>query len=782
MKLPRRRFVQGMAATAGAALVPSCAHKLAAERLAAAPSTSVASLLSGVSQPWLGEAFWGNRLQDWQLNGGWIECLNGEQDWEVRTVALLTRQLNDNHGAAHLRARTKLLTPGAVGFCGFLLGVGQGQLDYRGAALAQRTGGEGGGFMAVMDEAGKLSFRDFSDQSAPLDYALYEADNVAAMSGLPNEVLLDCHIDPVDEGRFDVRLIASDAESGEEIGFCVRAGVRAEDLIGGISLVSSPPKKQVGARWAFKDIESGGPKIDAHDAQSIGPVMGCMHSLNRTVLRLSAQFMPVDSDVHPVARFDYRRSDESDWTQGPVEPIGDGFMALFRVEGWDPEVDHDYRIVYPDAAANALFDGQIVKDPGSARDLKIALYSCILPSAKHLDREDISAKIPQERTLGRYRPENVLFPHNQLVANCDTHEPDLYVFCGDQYYENYPTRDASDGPEPKLDTLYRWYLWYWTFRESVRSRPAIMLADDHDVLQGNLWGKSGDETAGPREEDGGFKHGKDVVRMVYRIQHGHNPDPFDPTPIEHNIPVAYASFVYGGTSFALVEDRKFKTPPITDIDPLETRGDLLGQRQEDFLKAWAEMDPDLPKVCLTASIWGSPQTVENVKPLLDFDSNGFPPDGRTRAVKLVRDAKALVLAGDQHLAMIAHQGVDSYDDGALFFAGPAAAAFWQRWFEGLGALENQRGGDPNTGDFVDTFGNKMRVLAVANPKVTYEEFVAGKKGWGNFVADRAIKSEGYGIVRVQHSAKSFLLECWPWDAPPQTAAQFDGWPYEHPFG
>ncbi|MEI8619175.1 hypothetical protein P4S63_25350 [Pseudoalteromonas sp. B193] len=51
------------------------------------------------------------------------------------------------------------------------------------------------------------------------------------------------------------------------------------------------------------------------------------------------------------------------------------------------------------------------------------------------------------------------------------------------------------------------------------------MADDHDVLQGNLWGDGGENSELPKEEDGGFKWDKDLVRMVYRIQHGHNPRP-----------------------------------------------------------------------------------------------------------------------------------------------------------------------------------------------------------------------------------------------------------------
>lgn len=367
------------------------------------------------------------------------------------------------------------------------------------------------------------------------------------------------------------------------------------------------------------------------------------------------------------------------------------------------------------------------------------------------------------------------------MNNCDSHQPDIYFFVGDQYYETYPTRYGRHTKDAKLDTLYRWYLWYWAFADSIKNRPSVMLADDHDVLQGNLWGNEGIDSNTQKEEDGGFKWDKDLVRMVYRCQHGHNPDPYDPTPIRHNIPVTYGNFVYGGVDFAIVEDRKFKTPPDYNADILNSTGELLGARQEAFLAAWKNMNPSLPKICVTASIWGSPQTDHNGKPLVDYDSNGYPADARTRAVKLVADAKALVLAGDQHLGMVAHQGINTFDDGATFFAGPAAAAFWQRWFEGNNKLPNQFNNNPNSGNFVDSFGNKMRIMAVANPKISHAEFQAGNTTWGKFLADRRLKSEGYGLIKVNHSSQQYTLECWEHNANPATDQQFAGWPITVPF-
>lgn len=42
----------------------------------------------------------------------------------------------------------------------------------------------------------------------------------------------------------------------------------------------------------------------------------------------------------------------------------------------------------------------------------------------------------------------------------------------------------------------------------------------------------------------------------------------------------------------------------------------------------------------------------------------------------------------------------------------------------------------------------MRVLAVANPKISHQEFAKQNNSWGKFLADRKLKSEGYDISRL----------------------------------
>ena len=141
-----------------------------------------------------------------------------------------------------------------------------------------------------------------------------------------------------------------------------------------------------------------------------------------------------------------------------------------------------------------------------------------------------------------------------------------------------------------------------------------------------------------------------------------------------------------------------------------------------------------------------------------------------------------MLAGDQHLASVLRHGIDQFDDGPIQFSGPAKGAYWQRWFDPADTLPNARPGVPHTGDFIDGFGNKLRMLAVANPKITFAEYREHRDGRGQNIKDPALKSEGFGMVRVSTERKSFSLECW--QLPPATEkrsgemTQYPGWPIE----
>ncbi len=737
-------------------------------------------LAADVTRTWIGPEYWANRLQDWRLDRGRMECLTGASGDEGRTVAALTLEMARSAGAAHLSVRTGTLADaGGGGFSGFLIGAGAGNLDYRAAALVQEASGIGGGMFCVFESDGKIRFREHTSEQKPLEYAGLAADEETAARPrvVGEDVELRLDVTPSGAGKCELRLTAWDPANGAFLAGALRRGVAEADILGGVSLVSSPSPGVAGARYWFRDLRYGGTRIAVHPERAFGPILGTLYSLNRAVLKLSVQLAPVAETAPQTVKLQYRPK-RGAWKNAPDAVLGPGFTALFRVADWDFTRDWEYRVQY----AGAVWGGSIPKDPAASDSLSIALFSCVICTTRSLEGAVFKPEIPGEEFLGRYTHKAIYFPHDVLVRNSSIHKSDLLVFCGDQLYETSPTRKEWDA-SPTLDYLYKWFLWVWSFREMSRNTPTIVMVDDHDVFHGNIWGAGGRHAPDDDQDQGGYRCSPEWVNMVQRTQCLHNPDSFDPAPVEQNISVYYGAFKFGGVSFAILEDRKFKSAPPREGRKPDPNPILLGARQEKFLAEWAkDWDGASAKIVLTQTAFCCVQTSPDGRPLADADSNGNPKPGRDAAIRLWRDAGALVLSGDQHLASVVRHGIENFTDGVVQFSGPGGGTNFQRWFQPAKPLPNA-GAAPHTGDWVDGFGNKFRVLAVANPKVSFKDYRRHKTGRGQGLGDRNLKSEGYGLVRVDRKKKEFVLECWSWDTNPKAAGarQFEGWPVRLPW-
>lgn len=483
------------------------------------------------------------------------------------------------------------------------------------------------------------------------------------------------------------------------------------------------------------------PIIDLNVDRDSVIAFGIYTVANRT-LKLSAQLFP----LYPEETREVRLAlmDGNTWKEVQKQQVNDiGWSALFRMEDWDDSKDVKYQIRHGN---NAFFEGLIRKDPKSKEVITMAALSC-------------------NSNKDRGMREN-------YVRNINHQNPDLIFFAGDQSYDHTEHTAA-------------WLKFGMQFRETFRNRPCITIPDDHDIGQGNLWGENGKISTTRGGPDGGYTYHPEYVKMVERCQTAHLPNPYDPTPIEQGIGVYYTSLVLGGIDFAILEDRKFKSGPEGKIPQQGPRPDhirnpeydpasidlpglsLLGERQLRFLADWGAKNPELPKVALSqtgfcggAHIHG---TLDN-RLHADLDSNGWPQSGRNRALHLLQRAKAVHIAGDQHLATVIKHGISEFRDGPWAFVVPAIVNdYYSRWWW----PENEKAGDnpnpntslPWTGDYLDGFHNKISMMAYVNPE-------SNSKG------------SGYGLIRFDKKNKTATFECWPRyvDVTNTNAAQFVGWP------
>ncbi len=482
-------------------------------------------------------------------------------------------------------------------------------------------------------------------------------------------------------------------------------------------------------------------------------VVFTLYTVNNGILKMTAQMYPADPEDAGKAVLQTKEGDG--WKSIAEEKVVlPDWRAYFRVENWDSNHTKRYRVKYRDSS----WKGVIRKNPVDKEEIMVAAFTGNGP-----------------------RP-NV--PKTDIVKYLKKYDPDLLVFTGDQVYRHHHHLGA-------------WIEFGENFGELTRDRPTVCIPDDHDVGNSNLWGASGRKTDNIYE--GGYPKPAEYVKQVERAQTSHLPDPYDPTPVKQDIGTYYTSLTWGGISFAIIEDRKFKSGPegvmpdewgprpdhVTvaeyDKEVLDAPGKkLLGQRQLKFLRDWADDWKGAEmKAVISQTAPANVSTHQQIIPFYakwrrriyaDLDSNGWPKSGRDRMLRILRKAFAFIICGDQHLATLVHHGIDKWNDAGLSFCVPSIANYWRRWWLPEEPGKNRRPGAPEyTGEFVDGLGNKITVKAVANPTET-----------GRKPTELHDKAPGYGIIKFNKRNRTITVECWPRQVDPtvpkNAKMQYPGWP------
>lgn len=465
-----------------------------------------------------------------------------------------------------------------------------------------------------------------------------------------------------------------------------------------------------------------------------------IYTTSNNTLKLSAQLFPLYPEESRIVKLAFYIDNTWKVVQtGQVNEIG--WSVLFRIDNWDVNKNIKYKLIH---GKKAFFEGLIRKDPINKAEIKLAALSC----NSNKDRGD----------------------RDEYVRNINTLDPDLIFFAGDQSYDHKEHTAA-------------WIKFGLQFRELFRDRPCITIPDDHDIGQGNLWGEGGKKSMRKDGNDGGYFFHPEYVKMVERAQTAHLPDPYHKEELDQGIKAYFTNLKIGDVDFAIIEDRKFKSGPNGKIPKQGPRADhindpnydpesinlpelvLLGDLQHEFLTQWGKKKETKMKAVLSATGFCGGAHLhgrQSNRLHADLDSNGWPQHGRNTALRLIRDAGAVHIAGDQHLPTVIHHGIDEFDDGPWAFVVPAIVNnYYSRWWWPENEKPGEKSNDklPWTGHYLDGFKNKINVQAYANP-------------------DSESNGAGFGFIRFNTVANEVTFECWPRniDLTEDDVQQFQGWP------
>ncbi len=714
----------------------------------AAPGTLV--------RPWLGPEYFASPMFDWRRNGDRIECVTAGNN---RRIDLLSRQLQPT-SSLDMTVELARLDASFDGLAGFRFAAkGAIKTDYRHNII------QSFGFHAGLDTDGTLVL---DDQSVAADFPLgawQKLRLVLTPNGPNHDVTLE-QLDPTNSA-----VLASVSKS-----------IPSSEIVGNLLLLSDHPSiNNNSAPWgspvtAFRNWSHTGTDLAGSDDQHWGPILWTQYTLSKGTLKLSAQFAPLGIDENRTARLEIDTG--SGWTQvdtAPIEQTTD--LALFRIDNWPHTTDIPIRVTYlfGDTGSDVHREGLVRADPVDQESVSIAALACM-------------------RDLN--------FPNQEIVEGIVRTDPDVLFFSGDQFYENdyaYTPKIEAPFERARLDMLRKWFMFGWTFRDVMADRPSIAIVDDHDNWMANLWGSGGQALQGGLA-NGGYLMERDFVNATQRVQAAHLPDPYDFTTVDRGIEVYYTDFLYGRVSFAILEDRKFKTGP-NEVGgaefPTINDAELLSERQHDFIRDWARdwAGADF-KATLCQTVFEQSHThagggAEFAPIVADQDANGWPNPARNEAVRLLRKAFPVMIAGDNHLPTLSHIGVDAHEDAFLAYSSPATAVgFPRKWDPANDAAtastkvagfpdypqdafdENPTfNGVPYLGRYTSDHGSPQTIVAIGNPVV----WGGNTFGSVDLLAD---KSSGFGIVRFNKRTRDVTIEAYRIDADFSSPepSQFDDWP------
>jgi hypothetical protein len=704
------------------------------------------------TRTWLGESLWANTMPDCRWLEGWMEIAFGKG----RHVQLLTAQIEKN-GDFQLDTAFKFNSAKIVNeshfFTGVLLGIQGENNDFRKALINIKSSLKIG-----LDYSGNIHY--IVNQQDDTSYEIIKKEgvyhpNLKVMISIQNETK---------ESFFKVNF------TQEKFKIEAKFPKNSTDLSGSVGLFCEAPRMspthEDSIKWQsvlFESLKLKGQGVKVYPERGFGPILWTQYTYGKNNLRMIAQMAPVSNMDNQDVILQFK--DNEEWKEVQKVKIDSlSLTALFELENLKLTKEQPYRVVYEFQGQLKKWDGIIRNEP-TGPQTKVAVYSC---------------------------DNGYLFPNETIVNHTLEQNPDLVFFAGDQIYENYGgfgcnTKGSLE--HQMLEYLRKYWLFGWSWRDVLKDRPSVILPDDHDVFQGNLWGHGGRALPvhlikKPDDEGfalGGYKMPVPWVNAVQRTQAGNLPLTLSSGKSESGIEHYFTQYQYGKLDLLILEDRKFKSGPALVKKDADASLDLFGSEQELLMKNWSQQSAVAGgyKVILSQTLWAQAHTHAGQQLKVakaDTDTGGWPVEARNRALEAVASSNPVMLHGDQHLGVLARLPNEKNTAAPYAFMVPGTAnGFPRAWWPDAAIDIFPEAKNGITGHFKDRWGHPIEIIAVANPDRDSIKRVKENKSTMTSTEIAHCKGSGYGTVIFHHDSRE--VEFWMWQIQAQGGCKpFTGFP------
>ena len=739
------------------------------------------------NQPWLGYNFWCNSFLDWRVQNH--KAIAYPFFKKRRTAHVTSHSIIKSDGQLRLSASIKLfekVKKDSTAIYGFLIGAGDSIYDSKTNNFVFNTLSPGSCHLFGIKANGNLQLIDYQKDSLLFENKL-DSNEIAEL--YKDGIKLELEYQGLSATYFRINSKSIKLPNTYKI------------PMGSIALFYNS-QTPFTANASFDNVQIKGENtLFQRDKKStIDAVLSTFYTNTRDSLFLTAQLMPFIPDSSENIKLRIIDGNHESSYEGVFD------SSCYQIR---------YRIALPNNFKSVGYSISVMDIRNSIK-FKSSHNGTInaKPQNKHPKIMALNCNGFTFFHSGGIDYKNLFYPYQKIREGYEIKKPDVVAFLGDQIYESRPTMAIYKEPFCFLDYIYKWSIWCYAFRDITLNQPTIIMTDDHDVFQGNLWGNGGVNAKtkpvneipsyyGKRnydtwqQDNGGYFMSKNFVNMVLKSQTSHLPFPKE-RKLSNGIINYYTEYKYGNLNFAILEDKKFKSPPAwndfkvyngftieKNIKPEDYHKEeftLLGEKQLFFLKNWS-IQPKTKneyKIILTQSAYASLTTVQvDYTPLKDrparkdttpqkvspdMDTNGWPKIGRDRALNCLQDSSIIFISGDQHMGAVIDV-FDSSNTSYTFFSVPAIANTWPRmwWPKNIESNKNYP-----LGNYIDAFGNKIIVKAVANPNLSAPEPNSINR-----------KSPGFGIIEFNKKGNKVNLHAYPlYFNSTSELNEFKGWPIE----